>query len=81
MTFARRLTILLSFFWALLPAFAQEQADTVLSLARTKDIMPQIVLADRDVIQASHLEHLDRYHMDAYRPLYEKAMTLVPDIC
>ncbi|MBQ2502134.1 MAG: hypothetical protein II524_06720, partial [Bacteroidales bacterium] len=28
MTFARRLTILLSFFWALLPAFAQEQADT-----------------------------------------------------
>ena len=28
MTFARRLTLLLSFFWALLPAFAQEQADT-----------------------------------------------------
>ncbi len=28
MTFARRLVILLSFFWALLPAFAQEQADT-----------------------------------------------------
>ena len=28
MTFARRLTILLSFFWALLPAFAQAQADT-----------------------------------------------------
>ena len=63
-----------------LRGFPQEQADTVLSLARTKDIMPQIVLADRDVIQASHLEHLDRYHMDAYRPLYEKAMTLVPDL-
>ena len=63
-----------------LRGFPQEQADTVLSLARTKDIMPQIVLADRDVIQASHLEHLDRYHMDAYRPLYEKAMTLVSDI-
>ena len=28
MTFARRLVIFLSFFWALLPAFAQEQADT-----------------------------------------------------
>ena len=28
MTFARRLTLLLSFFWAMLPALAQEQADT-----------------------------------------------------
>ena len=42
--------------------------------------MPQLVLPDRDVIQASHMEQLDRFHMEVYRPLYEKAMTLVPDI-
>ena len=58
----------------------KEYADAVFSLARTKDVMPQIVTADRDVIQASHLNHLERYHMGIYRPLYEKAMTLVPDI-
>ena len=51
-----------------------------MAVAKTKDVMPQIVLADRDVIQASHLERLEAYHMGVYRPLYERAMTLVPDI-
>ena len=59
---------------------SREDADLIFSLARTKDVMPQIVLADADVIQASHLAHLERYHMGIYRPLYEKTMTLVPDI-
>ena len=56
------------------------QVKRILDLVRTKDLMPQFVTADRDIIQASHMEHLDHYHMDVYRPLYEKAMTLVPDI-
>ena len=43
---------------------SREDADVIFSLARTKDVMPQIVLADADVIQASHLEHLE--HLDAY---------------
>ena len=59
---------------------SREDADVIFSLARTKEIMPQIVLADADVIQASHLDHLDHFHMGIYRPLYEKTMTLVPDI-
>lgn len=58
----------------------REEADAVFRLARVIDVMPQIVLPDRDVIQASHLEHLDHFHMEPYRPLYEKAMTAVPDI-
>jgi len=58
----------------------REEADAIFALARARDIMPQIVTADRDVIQASHLDDLERYHMGIYRPLYEKAMTLVPDI-
>ena len=56
------------------------QTERILSVARTKDIMPQLVLADRDVIQASHMEKLEYYNMGVYRPMYEKAMTLVPDI-
>ena len=52
----------------------------ILSVARSLDVMPQIVLPDRDVIQASHMEQLERFHMGVYRPMYEKAMTLVPDI-
>ena len=56
------------------------QAERILALSRTKDIMPQLVLADRDVIQASHMEQLEHYNMGVYRPMYEKAMTLVPDI-
>ncbi len=56
------------------------QVKRILALARTKDCMPQIVIPDADVIQASHMEHLEHYHMGVYRPLYEKAMTLVPDI-
>ena len=59
---------------------SREDADVIFSLARTKDVMPQIVLADADVIQASHLDRLERFHMGIYRPLYEKTMTLVPDI-
>ena len=55
-------------------------ADEILVLAKTKDIMPQIVVGDRDVIQASHMERLDHFHMEIYRPLYERAMTLVPDV-
>ena len=57
-----------------------EQVRRVLALARTKDIMPQLVLPDADVIQASHLEQLEHFNMGVYRPMYEKAMTLVPDI-
>jgi len=56
------------------------QVQRILRLARTKDMMPQFVTADRDVIQASHLKNLEHFHMGVYRPLYEKAMTLVPDI-
>lgn len=55
-------------------------ADFILALAKTKDIMPQLVIGDRDVIQASHLKQLNHFHMEIYRPLYERAMTLVPDI-
>ena len=36
------------------------QTKRILSIARTKDIMPQLVLADRDVIQASQMELLQR---------------------
>ena len=52
----------------------------IIELARTRDLMLQFVLPDIDVIQASHLENLDHYHMGLYRPMYEQAMTLVPDI-
>ena len=63
-----------------LQGISAAQAKRILGVARTKDIMPQLVLADRDVIQASHMERLEYYHMGVYRPMYEKAMTLVPDI-
>ena len=63
-----------------LRGISAEQVQRILKLARTKDLMPQFVTADADVIQASHMEHLEHYHMDVYRPMYEKAMTLVPDI-
>ena len=56
------------------------EAERMMALARTKDVMPQIVLPDADVIQASHMEQLEHFNMGVYRPLYEKAMTLVPDI-
>ena len=52
----------------------------ILALGRTKDVMPQLVLPEQDVIQASHMDHLEHFNMGIYRPLYEKAMTLVPDI-
>ena len=51
-----------------------------MALAATKDLMPQIVLGDKDVIQASHMDNLEHYHMGIYRPLYQRAMTLTPDI-
>ena len=57
-----------------------EAVRRILALARTKDMMPQLVLPEIDVIQASHMEQLERFHMGIYRPMYEKAMTLVPDI-
>ena len=58
----------------------REDADRILSLAKTLDVMPQIVIPEGDVIQESHMENLEHYHMGMYRTLYEKAMTLVPDI-
>ena len=54
--------------------------ERIFALTRTKDCMPQIVTPDADVIQASHMENLEHFHMDVYRPMYEKAMTLVSDI-
>ena len=63
-----------------LRAIPEIKAERILDLVRTKDVMPQLVLPDRDVIQASHMERLEHYHMGVYRPMYEKAMTLVPDI-
>ena len=59
---------------------SMENVRRILSVARPLDVMPQLVLPDRDVIQSSHMENLERYHMGVYRPMYEKAMTLVPDI-
>ncbi len=61
-------------------AIPSGQVERILEAARTKDLMLQIVTADRDIIQASHLENLEHYHMGIYRPMYERAMTLVPDI-
>ena len=58
----------------------REDTGRIMALARTLDAMPQIVLPGGDVIQASHMDNLDHYHMGIYRSLYEKAMTLVPDI-
>ena len=55
-------------------------ADAVLAAVKGKDVMPQIVLPEKDVIQASHMAALEHFHMGIYRPLYERAMTLVPDI-
>ena len=52
----------------------------IFAAARTIDVMPQIVLSDRDVIQESHMADLEHFHMGVYRSLYEQAMTLVPDI-
>ena len=56
------------------------QVKRILSLARTKDVMLQFVTPEEDVIQASHMACLEHYHMGIYRPMYETAMTLVPDI-
>ncbi len=56
------------------------QAARILALVRDKDIMPQLVLPDQVMIQASHMERLSSFHMSIYRSLYERAMTLVPDI-
>lgn len=58
----------------------REQADAALRAAAQGTIMPQIVLADRDVIQEDFLRELEEYHMGMYRPMYERQMTLVPDI-
>jgi Cof subfamily protein (haloacid dehalogenase superfamily) len=63
-----------------LRAIPGELVRRILDVARTKDLMPQFVLPGADVIQASHMDNLEYYHMGVYRPMYEKAMTLVPDI-
>ncbi len=63
-----------------LRGIAPQQAERIFSVVRHKNVMPQIALPEQDVIQASHMEQLDLYHMSIYRPMYEKAMTLVPDI-
>ena len=52
----------------------------ILAIGRTKDTMPQLILPRLALIQASHMDRLEHYNMGAYRSLYEKAMTLVPDI-
>ena len=58
----------------------RQEVKAILALAGTKDVMPQLVIGDRDVIQSSHMAQLEHYHMGIYRPLYERAMTLVEDI-
>lgn len=63
-----------------LTEIAPETAAAILDSVRERDVMPQIVLPHIDVIQKSHMQNLDRYHMGVYRQLYEHAMTLVPDI-
>ena len=59
---------------------SREAVLRILATVREKDLMPQIVLADRDVIQDTHLDRLEHFNMGIYRPLYERAMTLVPEI-
>ena len=63
-----------------LHAVPVELVRRILGTVRAKDLMPQFVLPEADVIQASHMDNLEYYHMGVYRPMYEKAMTLVPDI-
>lgn len=58
----------------------REQAEEIMAAARPKDVMPQLVLADRDVIQSSHMQSLEHFHMGVYQSLYERAMTLTEDI-
>lgn len=63
-----------------LRGLSPEVSARILGLVREKDAMPQIVLPEKDVIQASHMARLEHFHMGVYRPMYEKATTLVPDI-
>lgn len=63
-----------------LQAIPRDHADQILAVAKTRDLMPQIVLPEQDVIQQSHLDELERFHMGVYRPMYEQAMTCVPEI-
>lgn len=58
----------------------REQAEEIMAAARPKDLMPQLVLSDRDVIQFSHMQSLEHFHMCVYRSLYERAMTMTEDI-
>ena len=63
-----------------LHSIPEAQVKRIMALGRTKDVMPQIITADRGIIQASHMENLEHFHMEVYRSSYEKSMTLVPDI-
>ncbi len=66
-----------------LRSIPREEVRRILTVAagvEGAEVMPQLVLPDRDVIQASHMARLADFHMSIYRLMYEKAMTLVPDI-
>ena len=65
---------------ACLRPIPEAQQAEIRSLARTRDVMLQLVLGETVVIQASHMANLEHYHMGVFRSLYEKSMTLVPDI-
>ena len=51
--------------------------ERIFALTRTKDCMPQIVIPDADVIQASHMEHLEHYH--TLDNLHEKVVIQLND--
>ncbi len=63
-----------------LQGLSREQVRAILAAAAKREIMPHLSFAGRDVIQESHLQNLERYHMGVYRPMYERVMTRVEDI-
>ncbi len=63
-----------------LRAIPAELSLAVLDAAAQRRIMPQIVLADCDAVQRSHMAELEDFCMGVYRPMYERAMTQVEDI-
>ena len=63
-----------------LRGLSRKQTCAILAVAQRREIMPHLSFAGRDVIQESHLQNLEHYHMGVYRPMYEKVMTRVEDI-
>lgn len=57
----------------------EKEIKAIIDAVNNRDIMPQLLTKERSIASASHIRHIEDYHMAVYRNMYERVCDFVDE--